>query len=274
MTIKTLLLSLTLLGSHALFAEQLVEVESPRGVTQRFLLIQPDDPKAAVILFAGGKGALGLHRGVLGGPGMNWGKRNFLVRTRQDFAKHGLMVATVDAPSDHQGKTGMLGGFRSSQDHVQDIDTVFAKLREFADIPIWLIGTSRGTESVTNIAIGSQQRPRGLVLTSSMTVGDGKGRAVTDFDLSRVTIPTLIAHHENDGCSKTRPEHVGQIKNGLVNAPVVEMRMFKGGREQSNPCRAMSYHGYLGIEDDVVEAIATFVLANRTSTGAVDASGL
>ena len=262
MNTRIILFLLTLLSSHVLFAEQLVEVESPRGVTQKFLLIQPDNPKAAVILFAGGKGALKLYKGAFGGSGMNWGKNNFLVRTRKDFAKHGLMVATVDAPSDHQGKKGMLGGFRSSQDHVQDIDAVITKLREFVDVPIWLVGTSRGTESVTNIAIASQQHPHGLVLTSSMTVGDGKGQAVRDFDLSRITIPTLITHHENDGCSKTKPEHVDGIKNGLVNAPVVEMKMFSGGREQSKPCNAMSYHGYLGIEDEVVDAIATFVLAN------------
>ena len=262
MNFKILVLLLTLLSSHTLFAEQLVEVESPRGVTQKFLLIQPDNPKAAVILFAGGKGALKLYKGAFGGSGMNWGKNNFLVRTRKDFARHGLMVATVDAPSDHQGKKGMLGGFRSSQDHVQDIDAVIAKLREFADVPVWLVGTSRGTESVTNIAITSQQRPHGLILTSSMTVGDGKGRAVTDFDLSQIAIPTLITHHANDGCRKTQPGHVDGIKNGLGNAPVVEIRMFSGGREQSKPCKAMSYHGYLGIEDEVVDTIATFVLAN------------
>ncbi len=262
MKIRILVCLLALLISFPLFAEQLVELESPRGVTQKFLLIQPDNPKAAVILFAGGKGALDLQKGLFGRPGMNWGKNNFLVRTREDFAKHGLMVATVDAPSSHQGKRGMLGGFRSSSAHVQDIDAVITKLREFTDVPIWLVGTSRGTESATNIAIASQQPPHGLVLTSSMTVGDGKGQAVTDFGLSHVKIPTLITHHENDGCAKTRPGDVGHIKAGLVNAAVVEVKMFSGGREQSKPCNAMSHHGYLGIEDEVVNEIVRFVLSN------------
>lgn len=104
------------------------------------------------------------------------------MRTRQGFAKHGLIVVTVDAPSARQGKKGMLGGFRSSQDHVRDTDAVIAELHELADVPIWLVGTSRGTEPVTNIAIASQQRPHGLVLTSSMTVGDGKvGRFPTSI---------------------------------------------------------------------------------------------
>jgi predicted alpha/beta-hydrolase family hydrolase len=253
---------LTVLISLPLYAEELVEVESPRGVTQKFLLIQPDSPKAAVILFAGGKGALNLSKGAFGGVSISWGKRNFLVRTREDLAKHGLIVATVDAPSDRQGKKGMLGGFRSSSAHVQDIDSVIAKLREVADVPIWLVGTSRGTESATSIAIASQQQPHGLVLTSSMTVGDGKGQAVTDFNLSAIRIPTLITHHENDSCRKTQPGDVDDIKNGLANAPVVEVKIFSGGRQRSKPCQAMSYHGYLGIEDEVVDAIAGFVLAN------------
>lgn len=65
------------------------------------------------------------------------------------------------------------------------------------------------------------------------------------------------------GCLKTRPESVSRIKAGLVNAPRAEVRMFSGGREESNPCKAMSHHGNLGIEDQVVEAIAAFVLAPR-----------
>ena len=262
MLTRVLVLLLALTGSHMLFAEQLVELESPRGVTQRFLLIQPENPKAAVVLFAGGKGALGLYSDVSGKPEMKWGAKNFLVRTRRDFARHGLMVVTVDAPSDHSAEQGMYGGFRSSGAHVEDIDAVMARLREIADIPIWLVGTSRGTESVTNVAIASRQHPHGLVLSSSMTVGDSRGRAVVDFDLGQVTLPTLITHHERDGCSKTRPEQVARIATGLVNAPVVAVRMFSGGRQQSDPCRAMSRHGYLGIEEQVVGAIAAFVLSN------------
>ena len=37
----------------------LVSIPTPRGVTQAFILIKPDNPVASVILFAGGNGALG-----------------------------------------------------------------------------------------------------------------------------------------------------------------------------------------------------------------------
>lgn len=242
--------------------EVLVDVASPRGVSQKFLLIKPDTPVAAVVLFAGGKGTLKLSKGLFGGVSITWGKKNFLVRTRDKFAAHDLMVALVDAPSDYLDKKGMLGGFRSSDDHVEDIDAVIAKLREIADVPVWLVGTSRGTESVATIAIASQQKPEGLVLTSSMTASDTKGDSVLDKALSEIRIPTLITHHEEDGCAKTRPEGVALIRDGLINAPVVELKMFSGGAEQSNPCKGMSKHGYLGIEDLVVDAIVAFIKAN------------
>lgn len=253
---------LAALISLPLWADRLFEVKTPRGAKQKFLVKQPENAKAAVILFTGGKGALKLHETMFGGAGMYRGSKNFLVRSREKLTRYGLMVVTVDAPSTHMGFSGMLGGFRSSEEHVQDIDAVIVRVREIADLPIWLVGTSRGTESVTNIAIASRQQPDGLVLTSSMTVGDHKGQAVTDFDLSAVRIPTMIMHHESDGCTKTRPEDVEKIKLGLTNAPKVEMKMYRGGREKSHPCRAMSYHGYLGIEDEVVYDIASFVLSN------------
>lgn len=242
--------------------EELMEVATPRGVTQKFLLIRTNEPKATAILFAGGKGSLGLSKGLFGNPAIGWGKNNFLVRTREALARHGLMVATVDAPSDHQGKRGMLGGFRSSPQHVADIDTVIARLREIADAPVWLVGTSRGTESATNVAVNSTQHPDGLVLTSSMTVSDNKGQAVTDFDLSSIRMPTLITHHKHDRCLVTVPDDVGFIEGSLDHAPVVKVQWFDGGREQSNPCQAMSHHGYLGIEDQTVDAIAQFILDN------------
>lgn len=74
----------------------LVSIQTPRGTTQTFILIKPDKPVASVMLFAGGHGALGLTSA----SSVKWGEGNFLVRTRDRFAAHDLMVAVVDAPSD------------------------------------------------------------------------------------------------------------------------------------------------------------------------------
>src|SRR5688572_6408504 len=141
---------------------KLISVKTPRGATQKFIFIKPEKPVAAVILFAGGKGALQLKSAT----DMGWGKGNFLVRTREMFAAENLAVAVIDAPSDHQD--GMNAIFRMSGGHAADIGTVAAWLKKEAGVPVWLVGTSMGTFSAAGGAIGAKD-VGGLVLTSTIT---------------------------------------------------------------------------------------------------------
>ena len=82
-----------------------IDIPSRPGATQRFLVITPDKPKAAVILFAGGDGGLTLEADgripKLAG--------NFLVRSRQQFADQGLTTVVIDAPSDRQSPPYLSG---------------------------------------------------------------------------------------------------------------------------------------------------------------------
>ena len=43
-------------GAHAQTAQQVVDIPTRRGVTQRMVVLTPPEPKAAVVLFAGGDG--------------------------------------------------------------------------------------------------------------------------------------------------------------------------------------------------------------------------
>jgi pimeloyl-ACP methyl ester carboxylesterase len=229
-------------------------------VFQRFILIRPRNPIASVILFAGGAGTLGLKegRGVLI---MNEYQYNFLIRTRSDFAEHGFMVAAVDAPSDRQ--YGMHDGFRNSGKHLEDIEAVISLLKKEAKVPVWLVGTSRGTESAAYIATKAKEAINGLVLTSSMTVPNRRGRTVTSLSLGRINVPTLIVSHENDACEFTPHYGAKQIARRLTSAPKVEVKYFGGGyAPTSGPCDAMSAHGFYGIEKEVVAYIAGFIKAN------------
>ncbi len=240
-------------------AAELISINTRSGVEQNFILITPESPKASVILFAGGKGVLNLTS-FFGSPLINRSKNNFLVRTRDLFVNNGFQVAVVDAPSDKQSKRGMLDGFRDSIEHVEDIDFVIKYLRKKANIPVWLVGTSRGTESATNVAINSKQKPYGLVLTSSMSVENAAGTSVTEMELERIKMPTLIVGNADDECRKTPPEGSNQIAEMLVNSKKVEVKMFSGGDTPiSKPCKAMSYHGFLGIEEEVVNYISNFI---------------
>ena len=259
---KLIFIFFILLATLSTQAADLITLKTRGDVEQKFILIKPEKPAvASVILFAGGHGMLDLSSGF-GSPSIGWGEGNFLIRTRDDFVKQGFIVAVVDAPSDKQEKPGMLFGFRDSDEHVGDIDHVIAYLKKQANLPVWLIGTSRGTESAATLAIESTQKPDGLVLTSSMSAENDKGTAVNEMALEKITVPTLIVYHENDGCHVTPPEENAGIAEMLTKAKKVELKMFTGGDETGKPCKAQSFHGFLDIEEAVVKHIAGFIKSN------------
>jgi hypothetical protein len=133
--------------AQASAAPKVVDIPTRPGITQRFLYIVPANPKGSVILMAGGHGGLQIYPG----GSFGWGAGNFLVRTRQLFADAGFAVAVIDAPSDRQSKP-FLAGFRQTPEHAADIKAVITWLRQQTPGPVWLAGTSRGTQSVGYIA--------------------------------------------------------------------------------------------------------------------------
>ncbi len=236
----------------------IVTFDTRIGVTQQILIESPDNPKANLILFAGGKGKIKLD---IGGYKNN---NNFLVRSRQLFIDKGLAIILIDAPSDKQGKLGMLKGFRNSQKHVQDIEAVIEYTRTSNNKPIWLVGTSRGTESAAYAAIHLNDKIDGVVLTSSISRTDNKGTSVTDLALDKITVPVLAIHHKEDKCKATIPKVIKSIKSKAYNSSRVKTKLFSGGDEpiSKNPCQARTYHGYLGIEEDVVNFMYDFISEN------------
>jgi len=47
----------------------------------------------------------------------------------------------------------------------------------------------------------------------------------------------------------------------LDQAPRKQLLTFDGGESIGNPCEAQAYHGFNGIEPQVVKQIATWILA-------------
>ena len=251
-------LTLLLVTASAASAQspQIVDVPSRPGVTQRIFVITPGKPKAAVILFAGGDGGLTLEAdGRI--PKL---AENFLVRSRQLFAEQGLTTVVIDAPSDKQSPP-FLSGYRQTDDHVADVKAVIAWLRQQSRIPVWLIGTSRGTQSVAHIATRLpvvEGGPDGIVLTSTI-VSDPRSRAVPDMALDRLRIPVLVAHHREDGCRVCLFSDVPRLMERLTTPPRKELLVFDGGISTGDPCEARAHHGFNGIEREVVTRIAAWL---------------
>jgi pimeloyl-ACP methyl ester carboxylesterase len=244
-------------ASFAQIGEKTVDIPTRPGVTQRMLVLSPPSPKAAVVLFAGGHGGLQLAPDGT----INWGRGNFLVRTRQLFAEQGLVVVVLDAPSDQQAPP-FLSGSRQRPEHAVDVKAVIAWLKESAKVPVWLVGTSRGTQSVGYVAtaLAGSGGPDGIVLTSSI-LRDDKSRAVTAMPLERIRVPVLVVHHEQDGCKVCPFADLPALMGKLGAAPRSQLLAFNGGENRGDPCEAYAYHGYNGLERDVVQQVAAWILA-------------
>jgi len=244
-------------------AQRVVDIPTRPGVTQRMIVLAPENRMAAVVLFAGGQGGLQVSPEGF----TKWGDNNFLVRTRQMFASKGLTVVVVDAPSDRQNPP-YLAGFRQKPEHVDDIKAVIAWLKQQADIPVWLVGTSRGTQSVAFIATQLAQAdggPDGIVLTSTMLTDARGARPVPEMPLERIRVPTLVVHHKWDGCPHCKYDDLPHLMNKLTAAPRKELLTFEGGQSKGDPCEGMAYHGFNGIEQQVVSRIAEWITRDKGS---------
>lgn len=245
---------------------KLVKLETRTGITQKFMLIKPNTSVASVVLLEGARGRLKLQS-FLGKPYTGGGK-GVLERNRENFANHDFMVALVDAPSDKQTK-GMIDLFRTSSEHARDMHAVITYLKREENIPIWLVGFSMGTFSTANAAIRLGKQIDGLILISSNVRG-GKTEAtkhfqngILDMSLEKITVPTLLLAHKNDKCQYNPPEGAAKIQKRLINAPIVKVNYFSGGKRSiSHPCYPLSSHGFYGLDEEVLTTIAEFIKSN------------
>jgi pimeloyl-ACP methyl ester carboxylesterase len=256
-------------GMPARAAETVVELPTRPGVTQAFLGTPVQGkPVATVILLPGSPGTLfkrngsgQIQRDPRGAPLIYGG--NFLIRTRHAFAAAGFLVFSVDVPSDHLGG---VDAFRGTAEHAQDIAAVIAYARQQAPVPVWLVGTSMGTISAANAAARLKTGgPDGLVLTSSMTAPTKRSQPINAVvDVGAITVPTLFVHNKEDGCVAATFGGVAPLMEQFKHATRKELIAVSGGSPpQSDPCEALSRHGYLGIEDEVVGDIARWIKSAR-----------
>jgi len=171
-------------------------------------------------------------------------------------------VAVPDTPSDHRSGYGK--SFRGSDEHAADIAALIAYLRGKAKVPVWLVGTSKGTLSATKGALLQSGGADGLVLTSSISrYSRETTMTVLNFSLAKIRLPTLIVAHREDACMVTPAAGAQDIAAKLTAAPKVEVRIVEGGSTpEGDPCESLAHHGYIGMDAEVVKLIADWIKAN------------
>jgi len=260
-----------LLGRPAGACGTLVSLPTHDGSTTAYSLAGPSKtPVVALVLLPGGGGHVRLDAN--GCPQDLTG--NSLIRQAPMFRDAGFFTVLVDAPTDHQDGDG-LGGFRIEADHAADIGMVIADVRARTKLPVWLVGTSRGTISAANAAsrLTGPAAPDGVVLTSPVTSGNPHGRkawvaqTVFDADLGAIRMPVLVVAHADDECVRTPPDLSGSIADKTNSARRQAVMVTGGpgwrGGKSVEACRGKSPHGFLEQEAEVAAGIARFVTQGR-----------
>jgi pimeloyl-ACP methyl ester carboxylesterase len=230
-----------------------------RGQMLRFLLIKPAKPIGSVILLAGGHGILDLAPdGKIG-----WGAGNQLVRTRAEYAKAGFVTATPDVTADLKAVEGGVPEFRWSKEYATDLGALVKHLRGIA-APVYLIGNSRAGLSVPTAAVRltGEAAPDAIVITSGQLVhiDDKQPSAEKNAGrLERIKQPTLLVYHAKDACPWTPASSAERFRKLLTGAKKVEIKFLKGGAARGDPCESRHYHGFEGIDGEVVKTIADWL---------------
>ena len=252
--ILTILLLLMFPPSSALPAgtedDRLFDVPTRPDVTVPVYLMQRSDAVATVALLPGGHGNFTVKKD---GPESD----DFLVKNRRRFARKGFNVAVIGKPADIRD---LSLARRRTADHLEDVRMVVKFLQDETSLPIWLVGTSRGTVSVAAAAIAyGNDELSGIVLASSVT-STLELYSVPKLRLEKIQIPVLLLHHKKDACRITNPDGVPNVVAHLTNAPIARAIMVNGGWMPSgNPCSPSHWHGYVGMEGEAVDIIAKWI---------------
>jgi pimeloyl-ACP methyl ester carboxylesterase len=209
------------------FCQEIATLHTRPGVTQSFFVADMGGrkPEAAGLLFVGGGGNIRLR--VEDGE-VRFSTLNFLPRSRAEFVRNGILPVLVDSPS---------------------------------ELPVFVVGTSASTVSAAHLAIALEGEIAGVVLSASVFYWHGRTRMpmpmpmLVAFDWSKIKVPLLFVHHEQDGCEDTPYREAARLGRRF---PLITVR---GGKPpESRPCAGLSQHGYFGKEAETVDAIAGWML--------------
>jgi hypothetical protein len=203
-------------------------------------------------MFAGGDGTVSFDGGQIAGM-----RSNFLMRSEPLWLAQGFGFATI-------GSSSSLNGRRHTPAYAQAIAAAVDYGRSRGgNTPVWLVGTSMGSIAAANGAAHLPGRVAGVVLTSSVAAPNrASGETVFDSDLGAIAVPALIVSNKGDTCPIAGPGFAPNILAALARAPKKEVIYVESHVLQSDPCEAMSPHGYLGIESDVVQRVSAWIHAN------------
>lgn len=238
----------------AMAAEYWEKIAIKDGLVDLFVM-QPKESTITAVLLPGGPWALGKLDPVTKRPL----GRNFLVRSAPLFYERGITTVVMGKPSNAPDLND--GVARTSDEHADAVLDVVEFVRQKFGHPVWLIGTSRGTQSAIAAALRDKRKSiAGLVLSASMLGTKYNDVSILDLGLKDIRLPVYISHHKKDECFNTSPRDVPSLAKALNNAPILAVKFIDSGHSPSErPCGPVHWHGYINAEEETVDGIASWI---------------
>lgn len=250
------------------YADEVITLNTGRGVRQSFLLAEPrDKPQGVVLMFPGDDGVVQFVKGKDGyrldhdGAGLTGNKKAI-----ETYRSSGLVAAIVAPPSDKEG--GMTVAFRASDEHLTDIRMVIDYLRQKYGQKIYLHGHCLGGHSPASITAKLKNEGiAGLILSSPRSVSVKKQRsALTDYQ-KVVSVPVLLIQHKQDSCPGTSHVNLALVQSHYEQSSnKVDSIVVSGGDIQMRrswfPCKNGA-HAFRGLEEEVTGAISNWILGKE-----------
>ena len=156
---------------------------------------------------------------------------DFLMRNRGAFASAGVQTFVATSP--------------------KEAVVVAAKIKA-ANRRVVMVGMSRGGRMAAG-ALAMGAKVDGVVFVST-----GLDQARQRIGSPSRLPSTLVVHHRNDGCDRTRPQEVAGFvtwSGGRARVAWIDTQ----GREAPNPCGPRGAHGFYMQDGPAVRAILSFV---------------
>lgn len=146
---------------------------------------------------------------------------------------------------------------RTGTDHLSRVEDVVRHYKERLGKPVWLMGHSMGSISVTETYKRLQDEKRAAVV-SGLIISAGQNGTSLNWETTR--LPVLVLHHEADACVGNTVGHAKRILTKLREAgsPSADLVLVSGGSSYGDPCRN-GYHMYLDIEPTVAKVLDAFM---------------
>jgi hypothetical protein len=222
-------------------------------------LFPAQDPIATLVFIPGGEGRRGFGTDVTEKHGyFSVYPFNRMLRSLSDpgAASGRFNVVIFDSPTVLVAANHW-SGQRSGTDHLARVEDVVRHYKERLGKPVWLMGHSLGSISVTETYKRLQDEKREALVSGLIISGGQNG---TSLNWTTTRLPVLVVHHEADACIGNTVGHAKRIVTKLREAgnPSADLVIVSGGSSYGDPCRN-GYHMYLDIEPDVAKALDAFM---------------